>query len=84
MQKVSLVAPVKSIATKGLILVTKSIEVVLVSHAVGSGLPAARGLSYMVASTEYVTPGAKTNPRATGSNVGLSVCVSNPPSILKV
>ena len=59
-------------------------ELVLLVQAVGSGLPATRGLSYMVASTEYVTPGAKTNPRVTGSNVGVFVCVSNPPSILKV
>ena len=52
LQKVSLVAPVTAMTTAGLILVTKSIELVFVSQAVGSGLPATRGLSYMIASTE--------------------------------
>ena len=38
----------------------------------------------MVASTEQVTPGAKTYPSATGSNDGVFVCVTTPVLILKV
>ena len=52
LQKVSLVAPVTSMTTKGVASVINVIELVLLVQALGSGLPATRGLSYMIASTE--------------------------------
>ena len=51
-QKVSLVAPVISITTAGVASTKTVIELVLLVHAVGSGLAPDRGLSCMVASTE--------------------------------
>ena len=52
LQKVSLVAPVTAMTTAGAFKLITVIELVLLVQAVGSGLPATRGLSYMVASTE--------------------------------
>ena len=51
-QKVSLVAPVTSITTRGVASVRIVIELVLLVQAVGSGLAPERGLSYIVASIE--------------------------------
>ena len=52
LQKVLLMLPVTVNVTAGGLVTTTVIELVLLVQAVGSGLPATRCLSYMVASTE--------------------------------
>ena len=52
LQNVLLILPVTVSVTTGVLVTTTVIELVLLAQAVGSGLPATRGLSYMVASME--------------------------------
>ena len=52
LQKVLFMLPVTVNVTGGVLVTTTVIELVLLVQAVGSGFPATRGLSYMVASME--------------------------------